>query len=189
MPKLLTPEEVREIPREISLPKFLKVNEVAEILGRSRQVIYGWIKNKLYFDDGDLFKVGGDYLIRQDCIDRLKKVVPQASERLKGKNEKLYVYFIRAENGLVKIGKAVNPKNRFGTIKTASPVPVELLAFTEADSGLEKFLNKYFAEHRSHGEWFKVNKEIEDLIDKINANESVIKSIRSGNNTIRRRIL
>lgn len=67
-----------------------------------------------------------------------------------------YVYFIRASNGLVKIGCAVNPRKRFVSCRTDSPLPLEMLFVVRSAnaSSLEGRLHEAFSARHSHGEWF-----------------------------------
>ncbi len=68
------------------------------------------------------------------------------------------IYLIRAENGLVKVGRATAPKQRFSAIRVASPLPLELIhvAVVEDAQGVEAALHEEFADRRSHGEWYRL---------------------------------
>lgn len=67
-----------------------------------------------------------------------------------------YVYFIRASNGLIKIGHAKNPRVRLNQCKTDSPLPLEILFVIRSENrwGLESRLHEVFSARHSHGEWF-----------------------------------
>lgn len=78
------------------------------------------------------------------------------------------VYFVQAKNnGLIKIGFTSNLKSRLSDLSSMSPVPLELLAFTEGDCNLERELHSTFANHRSHGEWFYPSDELIRFIGSI----------------------
>jgi hypothetical protein len=68
------------------------------------------------------------------------------------------VYFIEAENGLIKIGMSDNPKKRFRSLRTMSPIKIELVKWIKLDRTksfiLEQRLHKIFKSYRVHGEWF-----------------------------------
>lgn len=75
------------------------------------------------------------------------------------------VYFIAAADvAMIKIGKTTDLKKRFSTLKTMSPVPLELACRIEYDDGLERRIHEYLAEYRSHGEWFHATKEVVDFM-------------------------
>jgi len=66
------------------------------------------------------------------------------------------IYFIRAEGAsVVKVGHSVSPVKRLQSMRTWSPVPLELVAFDKSGDYLTEaefmFRHESF---RSHGEWF-----------------------------------
>lgn len=65
-----------------------------------------------------------------------------------------YVYFIAAERGPIKIGKARQPYARLQNLQTAHPEQLFVLAFGGGGDGLERSLHKEFADYRMAGEWF-----------------------------------
>ena len=78
------------------------------------------------------------------------------------------VYFLQAkDNGLIKIGFTSNLKSRLSDLSSMSPVPLELLAFTEGGADYEHELHSTFSEHRSHGEWFYPSDELIEFIESI----------------------
>jgi hypothetical protein len=79
------------------------------------------------------------------------------------------VYFIGAENGLVKIGFAANFRERLGKLRCGSPVPLEVLAETNGGRLEERAYHSRFNKWRHHGEWFELVPEIQAEIDDINA--------------------
>jgi predicted GIY-YIG superfamily endonuclease len=70
-----------------------------------------------------------------------------------------YVYIIRAENGLFKIGKAKSPKARIAAIGQLIPMKWEVFhIFWSPDFGdAERSLHQYYASKRIIGEWFALN--------------------------------
>lgn len=91
-----------------------------------------------------------------------------ASTRPKSPARKQFVYFIQAENGLTKIGKSVEPDKRIQSLKTASPLKLEIIRVIEtADMHtLEQYYHKKFAEKRVKREWFDLSEE--DLVNLTN---------------------
>lgn len=76
-----------------------------------------------------------------------------------------YVYFIQAPNGLVKIGKSNNPKQRLKNLQHMSPVRLEMKRTIRGGLYLEHALHKYFKHLRKHGEWFKPDYELKQFIN------------------------
>lgn len=71
------------------------------------------------------------------------------------------VYFIQAENGLIKIGIAFDVEYRLSFLNTASPVELTLLFWVDTDEarGLEKSLHHLFKTKRVRGEWFRLTSD------------------------------
>ena len=72
-----------------------------------------------------------------------------------------YIYFILADNGLVKIGRTENITKRVMAIRCGSPVRVRLLHCFEVDDdvSVERSLHRKFRKKRKHGEWFALSDE------------------------------
>lgn len=80
-----------------------------------------------------------------------------------------YVYILKADNGLYKIGMSSNPKGRIKAIRTASPVKVVLyrLFYSSNMADAEAMLHLMFEDFRVCGEWFNLsNVELEILNDR-----------------------
>lgn len=75
-----------------------------------------------------------------------------------------YVYCIRAENGLCKIGRSDNVSNRFNEIKGMSPIGVymEHAVFSDNYVLAERYTHDTLADYRHHGEWFDLPENILD---------------------------
>jgi len=88
------------------------------------------------------------------------------SDTVKKKNEKGYIYFIKADNGLVKIGKTINLKDRCKNIKHNNLLETELLFAIKTNNltKVENNLHKRYENKRYKGEWFSLTKnDIETL--------------------------
>jgi hypothetical protein len=72
------------------------------------------------------------------------------------------VYYIRAvTTGFIKIGIAIDFRNRFRGLCSASPDKLVVLAVVEGQyRDEEQALHKKFAKERSHGEWFHPSKRL-----------------------------
>jgi len=67
------------------------------------------------------------------------------------------VYLIENSNGMVKIGKSFNPKERIKCIETQGNITIKNPFITEKSeeySKLETALHKHFKMNRVKGEWF-----------------------------------
>lgn len=71
-----------------------------------------------------------------------------------------YVYFIQAENGLIKVGYSTNPGKRLTYFRRVSPVSLELLGYFLGTQTDEYYLHQRFAMQRDHGEWFRPSPEL-----------------------------
>lgn len=82
-----------------------------------------------------------------------KTAVPAEAER--------HVYFVQAENGLIKIGVSNDPRARLRSLQTGSPVDLTLLgAAPGRGREMEAELHERFAAHRVRGEWFQPAPEL-----------------------------
>lgn len=97
---------------------------------------------------------------------RLRALKAQLPPEVKPKPvDERSVYFIQADNGLIKIGVATSPKERLRTLRTMSPAALRLvLVLPGRGAPGESELHTRFAEHRSHGEWFHPAPELLNYI-------------------------
>lgn len=81
------------------------------------------------------------------------------------------VYFIRAENGPIKIGISGIPAARLQSLQTASPVALALMASYASDNAraVEQMLHRRFAHLRLHGEWFAAGEDLLQFVASIDA--------------------
>lgn len=72
-----------------------------------------------------------------------------------------YVYLVRAENGLVKIGLTKDVRNRMMALQPSSPTPLEVIHVIQAMNchRLERHLHKWHRKKRVRGEWFALDDE------------------------------
>ena len=73
-----------------------------------------------------------------------------------------YVYLILASNGLFKIGSSKIPQQRFGAIRSACPLHVELFAisfFGDYYVDVESIFHEQFKHKRIRGEWFSLDED------------------------------
>lgn len=123
----------------------------------------GWAADVAHLQaDHGPFKNTAEGYFSADVIGGLLRLLgfdnPEAAawKRAEPGGEVRSVYFIEAENGLIKIGVSDDPVSRFGQIRTMSPLPLRLRGVVPgAGNAGEAELHQRFAADRAHGEWFR----------------------------------
>ena len=115
----------------------------------------------LYMPDGTLFQV--------QCTENGKAIWPPKEPiNYVGKFSTGFVYFVQAENGLIKIGFATNVGRRIASLRTMSPLRLTILATLSKDGmKTETAYHARFSRHRQHGEWFSPHPEILAEVERI----------------------
>lgn len=95
--------------------------------------------------------------------DQVRKNDAEAASRSRNKkrkpNAKSDLYLMQHINGLIKIGRAANPKAREKTLQAEDPRLC--LIFEASGKGyLEKDLHSQFCQYRVRGEWFNLSSDI-----------------------------
>jgi predicted GIY-YIG superfamily endonuclease len=112
--------------------------------------------------------------INVNMDERKNNTLSIASDWIRAASKKSnYVYLIRADNGLTKIGISYDVERRLYTLDTASPVRLSLLFFFEPSNAVktEKYLHIKFDKKRVKGEWFNLS---DSDIDWIRMNYDII---------------
>jgi hypothetical protein len=75
--------------------------------------------------------------------------------------KKGYVYFIKAENGLTKIGETKRLAHRVRAIRHSSLINIQLLFAAQTDNApaTEEYLHTKYAPKRKRGEWFALTED------------------------------
>ncbi len=81
-------------------------------------------------------------------------------------NAKRHLYFIAAA-GLIKIGITDGLAKRVDTLRTQSPVPIELMLTVRGTRRHEAGLHLLFSAERSHGEWFRATDRLVSFVDEL----------------------
>ena len=71
-----------------------------------------------------------------------------------------HVYFIVAENGLIKIGMSNDPLKRLSVLKTMSPLKLRIITTRKGGRKLELRLHRQFQHLHNHGEWFLPGRDL-----------------------------
>lgn len=76
-----------------------------------------------------------------------------------------FVYFVQAENGLIKIGLSSKPQARFDDLQANSPLRLTLLNVIKGTFRTERALHTKFKAARQHNEWFSPHPELLAFIE------------------------
>lgn len=69
-----------------------------------------------------------------------------------------HLYFIQtSNNGMIKIGRSINPEKRLKQLQTGNPFKLKLIHVFEKQGYKEKILHEELKEFKLKGEWFKYN--------------------------------
>lgn len=77
------------------------------------------------------------------------------------------IYFIQAENGLIKIGVSENVTRRLESLQAMSPLELELIGTCPGDYRAEGRLHERFREYATKGEWFEPCDELLATIEEL----------------------
>lgn len=76
-----------------------------------------------------------------------------------------FVYFIRmGDDGPIKIGHALSPRDRLAELQTGNPYRLYLLHVVEGGEPLERRLHEELASYRLEGEWFEPTERVRKVI-------------------------
>ena len=97
----------------------------------------------------------GVILGKEDFMEKARRPPQEAS----------FVYVIRGEHGLAKIGITTNPNARLAALRTASGFPLSLAfagatASTNSAFRIEQEAHRVLDKHRVNGEWFDIPAEM-----------------------------
>lgn len=91
-----------------------------------------------------------------------------AADQLRKKQEdSASVYFIRREDGLVKIGYSHNPRARLGQLRQQHQCGMEIIATIQGAHSKEKELHRRFSRDRMQGEWFAPSEDLMNFISSV----------------------
>lgn len=169
--KLLSPEYVEALSMAIMLHDLLQQCHATAQLGNPKYALEGVIEDALkrltWLDD---FRKSEYFALILD--DEMSAIVDGAIALLERRKLKArieasrkpnngFVYLIRANNGIYKIGRTRVPDNRIKTFEVKLPFEVEYEALIPTDDmhALEKQLHRRFAAKRGNGEWFALDAE------------------------------
>lgn len=81
------------------------------------------------------------------------------------------IYFISTDDrAMIKIGKSNDVNKRISTIRTMSPVNINLECHFRCHEDMEYYLHGIFSSSRSHGEWFNATSDLYQVIDAAKSN-------------------
>jgi hypothetical protein len=105
------------------------------------------------------FKIGRRIYVAKEEAERwLRETQPRPAEVFDGR-----VYFID-DGFFIKIGFSKNPQDRIIKLQTASPFKLTLMRTVPGNKKLETELHARFRHLKSHGEWFRGERELRQHI-------------------------
>jgi hypothetical protein len=125
------------------------------------------------------FKAGTKLSTMRDWRDRTRRRLTQLRDRMPLPEAQFpvpvtaldgycYIYFA-ASDGYVKIGRAVNPKQRLAELAVGSAHPITLLAAVLGHWSLEALVQKRYEASRRNGEWYGLTPELVQFIQRVRA--------------------
>lgn len=130
----------------------------------------------LIYNKSSFLKMVEDFLDFFDCYsdEEIEEMNRKTLHRLnnpehyirKTPPKKGHVYFVKAENGLTKIGESQDLKTRYKALMNNIPLRIDFLFAIESDDvrKLERELHKQFDKQKSEGEWFELSdKDLSNL--------------------------
>ena len=157
------------------LESFLALFQVINIRHRCTKSYYYWWEAAKNHIDKEVLELAIDCeYITPFWLDFILSVLYEKTNpykkpeyiRAKKETDHGYVYIIRAENNVYKIGKAKRLDERVNTFGVKLPIKTELYCSCEMDdySKFEKDMHIRFAEKRVHGEWFNLTeRDLEEI--------------------------
>jgi T5orf172 domain len=151
---------------EALLERLLSAQDYAKLLGASGKWLSGAAAHlgpNGYYSRGPCIYLWGKHWFSLADLDAWREVaIEDGYTPRPDKNG--YIYFIEAENGLIKIGYSINPQQRLKFFGRVSPVPLRLIGYFPASPSDEYALHQHFAELRDHAEWFTPSPELLDVV-------------------------
>lgn len=77
-----------------------------------------------------------------------------------------FVYFIASDEAHVKIGYTGDIQQRLTSLQNATPAKLRVVAMMHGAVAVERELHDAFAAHRIHGEWFRREGALAELLEK-----------------------
>lgn len=125
-----------------------------------------WELMKIIIDD--FYGMANDQDIKNHNDEMVISPVTQSQpkEKKKHKYSKGFVYFIKADNGLIKIGKTKDLNKRLDHFTAKLPYRLDLIHSIKTDDTqeLEEYFHNKFSKKRKRGEWFELDdKDIREV--------------------------
>lgn len=102
------------------------------------------------------------------ALDSARAPLPRASRQPMDRTS--WVYFIRGGE-LIKVGTSKDVEARLASLRTGSPLPLELVYVMRGSRDLEQCLHGRFESLRSHGEWFHAREPLISFISEMKRRE------------------
>lgn len=161
-------EQIHEDKRVFTL------KEIADLYGVQKMTV----KRRVW--DGRLpaFRLGREFrVLREHALSERTAALMDMTKLRSETIERQMVYFIGADHGPVKIGKAMNPEGRLRDLQCGYPYELKILALVEGSTGIEQGYHRKFAGYRLNGEWFERSPDLEREIERLNSAAEVAREV------------
>lgn len=126
---------------------------------RNRKRYFGYC----YTDNGE---PATSYQQASDYQETIRAEIPTRG-RVPLRPDNSYVYFLAtADKRRVKIGHSRTPTKRIRNLQIGSSVKLTLLGKLTGSQAIERALHEKFEHHHIHGEWYRLEPEITDFIER-----------------------
>ena len=120
-----------------------------------------------FFKTLSIGEISHETEIPEILIEDFIKLCETSKKKIKKERVQSFIYFIQAENGLIKIGYTRNLKERLDILRSMSHSKLTLLLVLKGDRKKESRMHEIFQDYRVHGEWFKPEKYLIEYIEEM----------------------
>ena len=148
------------VPMLMRKAKILNTTELALLTGIEIGKLYPFITSRVKVDLEIAEQLADFFGCRLKDLIRIEEEHHNYSFHLK-KGEEGIVYFLKAENGLTKVGWTQNLAERKKTLERKEKTKTELVHYISSQDcvTLEQVIHTVFSKKRVRGEWFDLNDE------------------------------
>lgn len=162
-------ERLVESGMEYVNPIWLRINAISHTVQQLAEICYANVESVRAFLDRHSIEYM-DYPIEAGTTDRDMRAPIAYTDP---SPDRQCVYLIHASNGYTKVGISQDIQKRLGSLRSSSPLPLELIhTIQPVNYGglqMERYLHYYLYQYRKHGEWFDIPANVLETVLKLNA--------------------
>ena len=106
---------------------------------------------------------------RRDLMRTQQWMLQMRSASMEREAARNFIYAIGVPGNAIKFGRTNNPRHRFSSLRTSSPVELIVMGCIEAHENLERKIHDHLERHRMCGEWFRHCDDVQAVADLIAA--------------------